>query len=394
MKNVEAIFAYLAAAPAGECDEILGDALAFAEPEYFDRIANILLQRQTEAGWGRLVEYCERLTPEQHLRLLSEPGRLRAGIGRIARSGAPEARLSALSILEQTCDPRMAYVAAGALLDHVARVRDAAARVLRRIAETFAGQVDAADEAVDGARAAEGDRARFAQALREVLLTFDRHHRVELLEVCLWFAIDLGGDLWEALENRRSRAGKVVAAHLPSWNNPRLAGFVLTAMSRSDWRLAAQQMLRSWPRLPLSLLRQSQLLDDPDVRRSLLAIRRPEWFAALDADLGSIPAALRGHVPRWLVHFGLSESEKLTQLQRFAGARDPHVQRAALYALAQVDAAQGVDTFQHAAQGDSPAATFARWYLEGRKLLRPAAAGSAAPGASPHAADERAEPHA
>ena len=84
--------------------------------------------------------------------------------------------------------------------------------------------------------------------LTEGLRTFEAHWRVEPVQAALWCARDLGDALWPIINNPRSRLREVIQERLNKWNEPRMAGFLLTALRDPSWSLMAERLLARWSR--------------------------------------------------------------------------------------------------------------------------------------------------
>ncbi|MBU0639794.1 MAG: hypothetical protein KKB50_13080 [Planctomycetes bacterium] len=400
MRLASKLYDWLASGSAPQCDQILAAALTHAEPEYFDRIVRHLLERGHEASWAGLIENFEGLSPGVRTQLLARPELVQSGFTRALRASAAEARRNALTVFAMQPCPRLAHLLAEALLDKSSAVQNAAARALRQTAEVYLAEAAPLSARAVIARRAEDapERRELARALREVVRTFEVHHRVELVEVALWFARDIGEYLWAALTTLRSPLGRVVADHLAAWDNPRLATFLLQALARPEWRRQASQQLLGWSGQTelVALLHNSDMLDDAEVCRGLMFVRHPEWFDGLDANLSHLPRDLRLHVPRWICCLGFDSAGRLSRLARWQRATDPELSRAALYALATLKTPEARARVE-AAAGEtsaevSPDATFARWYDTGRSagLVRGTGQRQREPPSSPHLAAEAA----
>lgn len=207
----------------------------------------------------------------------------------------------------------------------------------------------------------------------------------------MWFAADLGEPLWQVLDNRRSRAGKIVAEHLEAWGNPQMAGLVLLCLARSEWRNIGHQALRAWRGLPMfiGLLRQTPLALTAEVSRNVALLKRPDWLNAIDAGLTNIPAELRVHLPWWVGQMALSDDDKLNLLSRWARTPCPEVQRAVVYAMASIPSAAALNAMRSLSYGKGSAAAFARWFLAGRNVIPAGGPPAAGGGVRPQSGAER-----
>lgn len=366
MAAVDALIDWLTGGPTPDCDQILGAALEHATPPDFDRFADVLFSRNNIAAWASLIAHYDRLDAARRRQLQQNDSLWRSGIaGAFKFSGS--ARLAALSALIERPSIKLAYLIPHALRDSTGRCRDAAVQAFRRIAETVWLDTNQPPDAA-ASREAAADRTQFLQTLQGLLRTFDRHHRVEVIEICLWFADELGGTLWETLENPRSRLSRVVQEHLERWNGPQLLRFLLTALTRQNWRLPALRMLRNLegPEVGVALLRCAALLENPEIGRAIANIRKESWYACFDTTLDRVPVSLRPIAPWLLVRSGLEDSAKLRLLSEWANGRDERVGRSAVYALASIGSAEAIVALAQIARGAGVGATFAKWYLSGR----------------------------
>jgi hypothetical protein len=149
-------------------------------------------------------------------------------------------------------------------------------------------------------------------------------------------ARQVGELLWYRLDDRKSQCGRIVEENLELWDSPRLAGFLLESLARPPWRPHARRLLPRWRAREhlIAVLRHSDLLADPHIRRHLAGVRNPNCFAEVGEELSELPPALRAYAPAWVCHLGFTADERVTMLSRWSQARDEALQRAALDALA------------------------------------------------------------
>ncbi len=387
MALVDRLYTWLEHSPLTAADQVLAAALEHAEPEHAERIAATLFKRGNEASIGGLIAHVDRLSAEHRTRALHATQTQPAAIAVALRSASARSRTNAIAALIAVPTPKMAYLLPFALRDGVGAVRDGAVRAGRQMAETFLDRnVPPAD--LDGGtprRAYATERSQLVRALREILRTYDRHIRFELLEVCLWFADELEGDIWSLLESRKSNAGRAVQDHLQVWNTPRLAGFLLQCLARPEWRRPAQLILAAWqnPTAAAAVLRNEWALSNEETRRGLAGVNRPRWFSECGPELGRLPPEVRVLAPRWLCAIGIPIEQKVTGLVGWMREGDPGLRRAAVYALATLDGLQARQALQHCTALDANLAIFAQWVLAGSAATtgeprRPAAVGATA----------------
>lgn len=390
------LYEWLTQTPGPDADRIFAAALENAEPAWANRIIQVLLSRGQDESWVGIVGRYETLSRDVRQKLRGDPDRLHASIALTIRSGSSVARANALAALNDSIRARTAYVIPAALRDPLPKTRVLAGRVLRRMAEHVLDQPDPPPDDEEARRLRDEDRRQLVLALREAIRTVDVHGRTEVLETALWFAADLGRDLWNVLEARRSRASIVVQEHLYEWEHPRLAGFLLLALLRPAWRDAAARMLQSWSALPAvsAVLSTGVGVDSEALRGALGAVTSPRWFEPLDELLRTLPEAELSLLPRWVPCLGFSEEQKVALLGRMTRVDAPALHRSAVYALARLRSADAQLVLRQVSESDSPLADFARWCVIGRPvcLQRRVAGPGPAPRAAPRAAQPAKEP--
>lgn len=368
MAIVDALNDWLSNGPTPDCDHILGAALDLAEPGDFERLCRTLMGRSNIAAWSALIAHYERLDPEQRALLQTDDHLWRSGVAGAFKNAAATSRHSAMEALGERPSIKLAYLIPHALRDQASRVRDAAVQAFRRIADQVWNSNEPTDDEAAG-RDAAADRSQFIQTLQGLLRTYDRHHRVEVVEVCLWFADELGAGLWESLENSRTRLNRMVMEHLDRWNGPRLIRFLLLALTRADWRLTALRYLRALesPETGLALLRSMRLLENDEIGRAVANIRISSWFRYFDAAMSRVPVGLRVAAPAFIARVGLDDEEKLSLLSSWLESKDAAVRSATIYALAGFETPAAISLLDRVAGEHRSGATFAKWYLAGRR---------------------------
>jgi hypothetical protein len=379
MRKIDRIYGWLNRLASREGDALLAAALERAEPDYAERLAALLLARQTDTAWAGLVSNYERLeTPTRSALLGNEPLR-RAALARALASGVSRTRISTLTYLSQHPCPAVSHHVAEALRDSSLRVRELASFVLRCTASVVLTAARQPRRAEDPSQYT-ADRAAVVAALTTGLRTFELHHRSELLEVCLWFARDLGDELWESLSIRRAHSAFVVREQLGAWNHPRLAAFLLLSLAQPGWRTQALNLLRTWQdsAAALALLDQSDLLQDPAISEQLRLINGYGWLAALGPALPSASPQLQACVPLWISHLGFTDAERIQLLCCCLTSPTPEVQRAAVVALLDLDHPRATAALVEVSHDTGPLGEYVR------NCMRARSAGGARPPRSPH----------
>ncbi len=359
MARVELLYRWLARLQDSVADEILTAALERAEPEYAERIADVLLSRSRETAWTALVANYDRLTESLRERVQSKPQLLRTAVGCVLNDQArARGRANALALLREHPCLSLSYLVADALRAPQVLLRQAAGDTLLRFAEQV--------------RASPGpERGDVVAALREGLRTYDLHKQNDVLRACLWFAKDLHDDLWSTLNNPQSTAGQIVRRRLPDWNDPHLAAFLLLGLAQPGWREVAKQILDTWyqPRELAAIVHSSDLLDRADVREALRCLQQPQWFLNAIPLLDKLPLEVRGLLPYWACHLGFSNLERVKLLEKWQQSPHPEVHRASIYALAALDTPEADEVVMRVATRDCPMRAFAAWFAAGKRTM-------------------------
>ncbi|MBK9121417.1 MAG: hypothetical protein IPM18_17700 [Phycisphaerales bacterium] len=369
MNRIDALYDWLAIEPSSAADRVLGAALEFAEPHYQQRLCDLLLQRGRSTSWAALIANYGQL-PATLQKQVRDAGPVLAEAAGLALRGNTRAQQNALELLREHPLPQVAYLVADTLRSPAEPVHAAAASVLRLAAEDeIAAGITFGRKPLPDMPSQER-RAHIVDALREALRTFALHHRVDVLEPCLWFAPELGEALWATLEAGRSPAAYVVTKRLPTWDDPRLAPFLLLALRRPTWRQAALDVLQTWSTRThlLAMLACTYLLDESGICKTLSLLKHPRWLFAGGPALADLPREARALVPRWVTVLGFTDDERVVVLSRWLGIDDPEIRRAAAYALAQLETDGAVQTLGQLAVMPGPLRTFARWYVTGRQV--------------------------
>lgn len=367
MLLVEKLHAWLISGPTPDCDQIIAAALENAEPEWFERLLELLAVRAHPTSWAGLIGVYDRLPPDFQTMLATDASKLGEAVEITLKGVSTTCRLNAIKAFQAHAATKHAILMAATMREPGNDIRAAAGQALRAMADQFfvrlGGQIECCDEERE---VLEADRRALSHAAGDAFRSFDLHHRVEALEVGLWFAAELGDAVWELLGNHRSRAANVVIDHLPRWNSYRLAGFLLAALRNPIWRPHALGLLETWREREqlVALIRHTHLLGSPEICAHLTALRGRAWYA-FDGSMNGVPRELRAAVPRWITHVGLKDDERADLLSRWCDSEHGDVQRATVYALASMDAAPAVPVLRLVASGTSAPARFARWYLAG-----------------------------
>ena len=358
MPGIDELYNWLARDVSPAANQLFAAALPRAEPEWADRIGRILVERRHETAWVALAANYLRFNAAIQERIRKQADLARKGLAAALTLTDSAARRSALGLLCEMPDGELAPSAAACLRDPDPFTRDLAAKAVCLLAERALAETPQ-------------DARHLVTALTTALRTFERHRQPSVLRACLWYARELGEPLWTALGSGPGRCGHVVEQHLPEWNEPRLAAFLILGMARPAWQRIAEQCLSRWDthEHALALLAQSDLLSDMAVRRAMPRLKRPRFFVAALGRLAEIAPELRACVPHWICVLGFSEHERLRCLELCAGSQWPELQRAAAHAMTSLSDSVALRGLAEVASKAGAAQQFARWYVLGRRVL-------------------------
>lgn len=384
MAAIDSIYEWIASQPAPHADHPLAAALPRAEDDYFSRLADVLLTRRTEPAWAGLIGSHDRLSPAQRARVWERIDLVRRGAAVAARSSSSTARLNAFTLLAESPFIKLVYLIPDALRDPSHPVRDKAAQAFRQMAECFLSHTMPPRDGVAWRKSLDPDQREFLNVVWGLFRNFKRHLRIEAFEITLWFSRYFDRELWDVLEAPRSHAGYVVREHLPAWDDPRLAGFLLLALRREHWRRLAARTLAGWSTFEecRALLQHTELLEHPDTARQISLIKSPPWFGVWQQHWRQLSALEQCQVPRWMSIARLDDEVRVRLLEPQLFAEEPRIRRAALYALARVPTQSATRLLSRiAAAGADGPAHYASWVLLGRQgnLVREAPAHSKLP---------------
>ncbi len=361
MPLADRLYRWLAQSSESGLDAALGEALAHAEPDWFEKIVQVLLGRDNESSWTALISRFELLPESARKQLFAQPARRQAAVAHALRSSDATTRQNALQAVELDPSAHLAYLLPDTLQDPMPHVRDAAARVFRSLAAQFADprkEPSAGDEHV-------ADRRRVASAVQEALSRFEVHHRLEVIEAALWYANEIGAPLWDALASHRVKAGQIVHDQLEHWASPRLAGFLLAALKHAQWHEMAVAALKRWhtPQELAGLLDRTVLLSDREIAAQIATVREPQWFSKAGKGLSEIPAALRPNAVRWVLGTALSEQQRLDLFAEWLEHGDRDLRCYTLFGLALLEHTDVPHALRRAVRLRNPLASYAHWML-------------------------------
>ncbi len=346
-------------------DHALVAGLLHVDPTTQGRIVEILLQRASDAGLTALPEVFDQLELPTRRTIIANTARLFSALRSSIRSPNAQTRFSTLKIIRESGNPRLAYLAALAVRDGAAKIRAEAASTLLHLARVHQSEVSQTTESLQDTTGAEADLARTAaatirllceerkfllDAIREGLDCFESHHRPEVLEAAMIFANELEGVLFH---NNTLKRGKLTHAMLDILGTApaqRFVAFVYVAMRYPELRRRIVSIISEYRNQQFfaEFIRYHWLALDPQISRTLIAIKRLAWFGDGFEPAFSLPPDVAGKAPSWVMALGLPMEQKIAILLNFILIDQPEANRAAVWALARLDNPAGTMALQSA----------------------------------------------
>lgn len=336
-------------------DDAIVAALEIVPPDAHAPLIELLISRNTEEGLKGVVELFDQLESSARAKIVGSTGRLFATLRASIRSSKNQTRLNALQIIRRSENPRLAYLAALAIYDGAVKIRAEAAVTLREMSlqhlsnhvQTTAILRDADDEEGTLARTIVAtvrliieERQYLLSAMQDALANFESHHRPEVLEAAMLFADQLEEQLFT--KNALSR-GKLTQAmldilgeHLPK----KFVPFLYVALKYPELRRRIVDLLSTCrdPELFAEFIRQRWLASDPGIRKGLYQIRSLEWLGDGFEPSFTLPPDVAAAAPGWVLALGIPMEQKVSVLLNFLLIDNADANRAAAWALCQIDA--------------------------------------------------------
>ncbi|MFH1416677.1 MAG: HEAT repeat domain-containing protein [Planctomycetota bacterium] len=365
------ILEILAESKDAAADQALAAGLLDVPPDLQLDLVKILLERNNDAGLRALPACFDKLGDEAQKMIVTNTSRLFRALRASSHSSSIQTRLNTVQIIRRSGNLRLAYLAAHAVHDGSPQVRAEGAATLAHLtnnhcldyAETTAALRDA--EEPDGSlsqavvqtlRILRDERQYLLAALGDALNTFESHHRPEVLEASMFLADELQDKLFKHGTITR---GKLTHAMLDIFTNlpsPRLAPFAYVALCYPELRrhMVAAIAAHNDPGFFAQFIRYHWLARDPVIRKNLVAVRSVAWLSDGLEAVFSLPSDVTVLAPGWLLLLGLPADRKVALLSNFLLIDDAPTNRAAIWALVEMDTPAGTLALQTAADHDNP----------------------------------------
>lgn len=335
-------------------DRTLLAALSVASPSRQVDLIRLLLDRAQPHGLQGLPPVLGKLEPASRRLVIEHSDRLFSALRTCARSPNAQTRQNALEIISESGDARLAYLAAHAIHDGSPRIRSHAATTLLRLARRqiedtrrVIASLDTTEPRHAGscrelAATLHGVAARreyIVNALGEALEHYESHHRPEVVEAAMPFALDLEPSLVRQSTIKRGKLSHAIEEILSDRLLPEYAPFVYVAMAFPELRRKVVAILGRCRDNAFfcEFIRWHWVSRDPMIRKHLAAIRQLSWLNDGFDVTFNLPADVAASVPSWLLPLGLPVGQKISLLLNLLILDNEEASRAAIWALARID---------------------------------------------------------
>lgn len=351
-------------------------------------IVDVLLERGNDAGLTGIVTHFHQFAESVQARVIARADQLHTALRTSLRSTTSQTRLNAVQIICRCESFSVATLLAGVLIDSSARVRELAADALYKLADRFYGyearELAALSEQTTERRLSSQqthdtlwtlthERRRILAALDDAVETFDRHHRIEILEPAMWFIHAMGSVVWPRATRNRSQLGYAMVDALHGNNDPRQAAFALGALQYADLRNPVAKQLAAVQDEPLftALIDHAWMAIDVRMRNALQHLRGIHWLLDNRARIAEMPELRQRKIVLLVTALGMPADTKIGLLHEMLRNGPPSLRREAFWALVALDTDASTNLLiMVAGWSDDPLAPAARRELRRRGMGR------------------------
>lgn len=335
-------------------DRTLLTALTVATPTRQADIIQLLLDRSQPTGLQGLPPLLNKLEPAARRLIIENSDRLFSALRTCARSSNAQTRQNTLEIISESGDARLAYLAAHAMHDGSPRIRCHAAQTLlrlsrrqledtRRVIATLdpanGRSAEACRELANTLHGVASRREYIVNALGEALEHYESHHRPEVVEAAMPFALDLEPSLVRQSTLKRGKLSHAIEEILSDRLLPEHAPFVYVAMAFPELRRKVCAILGRCRDNAFfcEFIRWHWVTRDPNIRKHLAAIRQLAWLNDGFDTAFNLPTDVAAAAPSWLLPLGIPVGQKISLLLNLLILDDAAANRAAVWALTRIE---------------------------------------------------------
>lgn len=315
-------------------DDALIEALPYVENANRSAVLDLLCKRANPESLATVIGRCSGYQRELQAAVHRRLGEFHAGLRRTIESAVYEERAAAIEAIVAADDDKSAYLLVDALRSRCPRTRELAAGAIQRMTAALVARRDKGIRPED-ARNYHARVARLGEMLRAVVQSWDVHLRAKALEVALWMIQSVEPALLEKLSQPRGKIVHALNEILEGASDPRLAGFVVRALSMSDLHAAATSAIARArdPKFIAALIEEAWLLGDTTIEHGCRRIRDAAPIRDWIVGTAGIDARLAMRAIRWIDATGGTREQTLTTLREFSNSGPDELRRAVVWRL-------------------------------------------------------------
>lgn len=346
-------------------DDALLKALEHVPPEAHQELIDLILDRESPTGLNGIVEQFDQLESMARSRIVAATSKLFSALRTSFRSSRSQTRLNALQIIRRSENPRLAYLAALAIHDGAVQIRAEAAVTLREmslrhlsnLASTTAILRDADDDGgtlaatiVATVRMIIEEQQFLLSAMEDALASFESHHRPEVLEAAMLFAAQIESQLFTKNTITRGKLTQAMLEIIGENLSRRFVPFLYVSLKYPELRRQICELLATCKDSDFfaEFIREHWLTRDPEIRKGMQQIRSLEWLGDGFEPSFTLPADVAAATPNWVLALGIPLEQKVAVLLNFLLIDNTEANRAAVWALCQLDSARATLALQGA----------------------------------------------
>ncbi len=323
------VFRFLADEENVAVDAALVEALPHLDGTAQSAALKLLIEREHYPSQVSLVGgFAEGDEPLRTL-VAEHVGDLFGAVRAAVDSAVFEHRAGAIELIVETrCGP-LVYLLADGLRGRCPRTRELAAKGLHGLTAGLLARFDEAPD-VEEIAALSALADGLAEALRRGVLTWEIHHRREVLEAAMWMSDRVGGAIRKKLNEPRTKIAHAICEILQGTSDPRLAGFALRALTMPPLRASAVSAVGRATRAEFqrAVAAQSWLLVDAEIERACRWIRESRWLHKSVDELVALGEREAARAVHLLGATGGSHDRRIEVFRELARAESEEIQTA------------------------------------------------------------------
>ncbi len=317
-------------------DIALAGVIEQMEPEYQQMALSVLLARGYEPALVKLVVGWKEADDYLRHMLATQTDALAAGVRVCIADEHFEVRESALALIRESRNCKLAYLVGEALTHSCRKTVELAAQTLLSLvdqAQEHAGRHIVYSLSRESHPKTEMDH--LAGAIRRGLASWPLHFRGEVITAAAWLSRYLEDSILRMANDSRSKVARAFNNLVNRMPDPRFAGYCLRALRSPQLSEAAAEFIGTSESAKFRelLLDEAWLLADEGVQRSCIKVRKIECLQDAEQIIDSSnPARCRSAI-KLLAACGSKQGAKVSQLMQLAFCEDEAASRAAIWCL-------------------------------------------------------------